>query len=147
MQKFNWDIHGDVYSEWFKLRDAVRPMDEIVSPTGLVATYDNKPVCIGFLCKTDSRVALITNLISDPNADKDIRKKCLEQLVEELSSVAESEGFLILGAASPVPSVCDMYERLGFIKTHEKINNYGRIYALDTSGDYDCQRSIERASS
>lgn len=132
VEPFNWDQHRMVYDKWFLLRKATRPMDEIVSPHGIVICWNGHPVCIGFLCKTDSRVALLTNFISDPVADDDIRSECLDTLIGELSDHANHGGFLILGTSSSVPALINRFEKLGFNRSHENVTNFWRSYGLDS---------------
>lgn len=127
VKNFSWDDHGETYERWFKERQAEMPMREIMSPTGIVV-YDNDiPVCMGFLCKTDSNASIMTNFISNINVDYKTRSECLDLMIDTLAAISEKEGFLILAAASPVRSICARLEKHGLFKTHENVTNYMKI--------------------
>lgn len=130
IQEFSFEHHGDVYHRWFAMRKAEKPIDEIVSPTGLVCCWRNIPIAIGFLCKTDSRMAMITNIISEPNCLSHVRNDCVNELIKALVEVADDEGFLFLSSATSLPSMIERFEKLGFTKTHSDLINFGRSYGM-----------------
>jgi len=135
IENFSWARHGDHYDRWFSDRKADKPIDAVVSPTGLVAYWRDLPIAIGFLCKTDSRIAMITNIISEPHALSHIRSMCIDALIEALSNKAVSEGFIFVSSASSIPAMIERYEKLGFIITHENLINVGRSYVDSISNN------------
>ena len=135
IETFTWARHGDHYDRWFSERKAEKPIDAVVSPTGLVAYWRDLPIAIGFLCKTDSRIAMITNLISEPHALSHIRSRCIDAVIEALSDTAAREGFLFVTTASVIPSIIKRLEKLGFTRTHENLINLGRSYVDSISNN------------
>lgn len=123
---FNWEDHEKYYDLWFEQRKAEKPPRDLVSPTGIVVSFMDTPVCMGFMCKTDSKMALMTNFISDPNSPKEIRSICLDLLIDHLMDLARSEDFKFITAATVLPVIVERFEKHDFKSTHENLFNLGR---------------------
>lgn len=116
----------DLLLSWWKKRNFTAPPKEWLSPLGLMVFVGNKPVCAGFLFKTDSNVCSIGNLVSDPSVPGIFRDKALDYLLVRLQTIAKDSGFTVVCAATNLERLVQRYKRLGFMVTDEGITQLGR---------------------
>lgn len=81
-------------------------------------------ICAGFLYRTDSTLAVVGNLVSDPDSDRETRSQALDLLIEMLYSRARFEGFKRVTAASNLNSVKKRLVSLGFTPGDEKVDHF-----------------------
>jgi poly-gamma-glutamate capsule biosynthesis protein CapA/YwtB (metallophosphatase superfamily) len=62
-------------------------------------------VCAGFLYKTDSSICFIDGYISNPKTEKEIRKKALDLVTEEIFKAGKEMGFKTCIAYTENPAV------------------------------------------
>jgi len=124
---FEGKYHIPLLEGWFADHGQEVPPWDLMPPTGLVIIYDGKPVCAGFLTKTDANLAIHTNYVSDKYSAKALRSMCLDHLCECLDKIAASEGFKMICASTAHPSMAKRYEAMGYVTTHEKFINLGRF--------------------
>lgn len=84
----------------------------------------------GFLFKTDAKVAMVGNLVTNPEADADIRHKALNQIINVLGKVALDEGFRLLTCATNIDKLGHRFEDLGFEKTDVNVSHFRRDLCL-----------------
>ena len=114
-------------THWWNLRQYTPPPKEWLSPLGLMVFVGNKPICAGFLFKTDGAVCSIGNLVSDPKAPGIFRDKALDYLLTRLQTIAKASGFSVVCAATNLERLVQRYKRLGFFSTDEGVTQLGRI--------------------
>ena len=120
--------HYELIANWWTKRDRPVPSPDMMAPTGRIIYMENKPICAGFLFKTDSKIAIINHMVSDPNQlDKNLRDEALNLLISHLIHEAYICGFKIVSASSNLDRLNKRYEKLGFIKTDSDEVHYGRI--------------------
>lgn len=105
--------------EWYRKRGIVFDTS-FLPPFGLIADG----ICAGFLYRTDSPVAVVGNLVSDPDGDRETRSQALDLLIEMLYSRARFEGFKRVTAASNLNSVKKRLVSLGFTPGDEKVDHF-----------------------
>lgn len=107
-----FDAHYDlpVIQHWCWKRGVPQLEAKFLPEIGLICPG----LCAGFLFKTDSKVAMIGNLISNPQAKKESRSLALDLLIEMLYNRGRLEGFDRITVAANLPHVKDRYLRLGF---------------------------------
>jgi hypothetical protein len=94
-----WDGHGVEHTP-----------DNLLPAFGLVVPG----VCAGFLYQTDSDLALIEGLISNPETSAQIRDEALDDLVTALCVQARTLGYQAISGFTQVPRVASRAQRHGF---------------------------------
>ncbi len=84
-------------------------------------------VCAGFLYQTDSNIAWLEFIISNPDITKENRSKALDILIDKLSETARGLGFTTIFTSSNHPSLINKYENNGFTKADFNMTNLMRI--------------------
>lgn len=82
--------------------------DGWLPPTGLIV----RGIIAAFLYMTDSKIAIIENVISNPAASKQDRKRCLLQVARELEVIAIDRGFRYLTGSTCNRSIEDTAKQL-----------------------------------
>ena len=129
-------MHVRVYDEkenyyllasWWVRRGNPVPERELMAPTGRIVYYNDKPICAGFLFKTDAKIAVISHVVSNPDPmDKNVRGEALDLLIAHLIKEAHLGGFKMVSASSNLDRLNKRYEKLGFVKTDSGEVHYGR---------------------
>lgn len=84
-------------------------------PTAALASWDGKPVCMGWLYLTDSDFAIMEWIISDPKEKrKDVRAQCLDAIVLELLERARAAGRPLITTNIKHPKLLERLKKLGF---------------------------------
>lgn len=115
---------------WFLERNFPNPSRDLLPETGVIASDNDMPLACGFLFKTDSGVASISHLVTNPSAKKDLRQKALNHLISVLSNVAKENGFKIVTIATNIDKLGKRIEDLGFIKTDKNVEHFRRDLCL-----------------
>lgn len=79
-----------------------------------------------FLYKTDSRVASIGQLVSNPKADKKIRYTTMNLIVEMLFQKAKLDGYKVVSCATNLDKLKERFCKLGFELTDKNIDMFAR---------------------
>lgn len=117
----------DMICSWAKMRNFAVPRYEHLPPTGYVISWQGRAVAAAFIVKTDARMAIISNMISNPDIDKFVRQDAIEVLIRFCSDRAKKEGFIIAVISSHIPYMKNKFEKNGFVKTEDNVSIYGRI--------------------
>jgi len=115
--------HYTSLSTWWKAHDWPVMPPESLSQYGLVIPG----VAAGFLYKTDSNIAWLEFLISNPEVNKEARSKGLDAIIEGLSAEAKRLGFKTVFTSSYHPGLIKRYEKHQFVKTDENVTQLVRI--------------------
>ena len=92
---YDESIHYDEIRSWFIERE-LRPFSkDMISKSGLI----NEHIC-GFLYTTNSSMAWIDCIISNPKSTHIQRKESLEGLIPRLSAMAKIDGVKVIIAAA-----------------------------------------------
>ena len=111
--------------EWAHARKFVLPKEEHLPPTGRLVVSNGKGYCVGFLCKTDSKMAVICAMISNPAADKEDRQAAVNFLMRYFADLAKKEGFTMVAISSSIPSFKKRIAESGFHKAEENVTIFG----------------------
>ena len=130
LKAFDRAEHGEILERWFADWGQKHPPWDLVPPTGVIVYFNGAPVCCGFLCKTDTKLAIITNYISDKFCDKKIRRECLNSLTVKLDDLAVQLGFRMICASTAMKSMAERFKNMGYETTHENFINLGRFVCL-----------------
>lgn len=107
----------DMLFQWWKWWRWQAPPRECLPNEGLggIMVYkDSIPVCAGFLYFTNSKMAWLEFIVSNPEyRDKD-RKEALQLLIHELTGIAQRKGYKAVFASVKNKSLINHYEACGY---------------------------------
>lgn len=83
-------------------------------------------ICAGFLYRTDSKLALIEYIISDPSSSKKDRKEAVRLVIEDLTDKATDLGYIAIYTSTTSPSLINHYKNVGFKVTDTNITSLVR---------------------
>ena len=131
-----------IIESWFRSRKIAPPSYQELSETGWIA--DNRVA--GWLLCTNSSVAIIEHLISNPDTVPSLRQESIQKLTGFMIDFALMLGYTHIVAASKHPSVDRVAKQFGFKKTDlsfyvltesELDENISSSYLLDNAADMD----------
>lgn len=105
------------------------PMPLKALPTlGRVVLHNERPVCMGWIYRTDSVVALLEWVVADPEfREKPARSEALDLLVETLITEAALHERNILFCSLESQAMIARCERFGFKRTDRNMTNMVRL--------------------
>jgi hypothetical protein len=130
----NFHIHRfqppnyELICKWWKKRNFTPPQFEHIPPTGFIVSFGPLQICAGFLCKTDSNVAVVCHLVSNPECDKDMRQSSIDFLIKFMCEKAKEENFTMVMFSTNIEKLGRRVEKTGFIKCDSNVNVYGRLF-------------------
>lgn len=91
------------------------PVPEVfLSETGIIITYNDEPVCAGFVYTTDSKVSWGEHYILNKKAPRVARKECITVLISEMCKTAKDMGFLVMMSSVSNESLINKLTASGF---------------------------------
>lgn len=111
-----WAGHG-----WEPVPEAVLP------PTGYVVEFVNKPIVAGWLYRTDSAIAWLEWVISDPTSTPGPRNKATDRLISTASEAAKALGHTVIFSSLTHPRLIQRYENHGFKVTETQMTNLIKV--------------------
>jgi len=111
----------DTLVEWWKFWRFCPPTQEVLPDNGLsgivVTDDDDKPICAGFIYYTNSPIAWIEFIVSNPEVkDKKIRHESLVFLINELSGIAFLNNRKVIYSSLKNENLMNKYVECGFQK-------------------------------
>jgi hypothetical protein len=95
---------------------------------GFMVEKNNKPIVAGFLYTTNSKVAWVEWVVSDPTYRESDRKEALELLIKGIENVAKNSGFQV---------ILSIGRSRGLIEVHKKLG-----YTIDKDPSYEISKKI-----
>lgn len=112
---FDEKKHFDLLRIWWHERKFPQIPVHLLPQTGLVVESDDGvPICAGFMFRTDSPVAIINHLVSDPTYEREARSMAVDLLIMDLVGIAKSMGYLMVTGATNLSRLTERYQKLGF---------------------------------
>lgn len=111
---------------WSQYKDwETSPVPEtVLPPYGCVVEVDNKIVSAGFLYETKGHgCSWMEWVVADPKANKELRDKSLDLLIDTINSHAKNEGYQFVFTCVMHPKLMERYERHGFMKGDSNMTN------------------------
>lgn len=102
-------------NEWMNLRN----IESRITPSTLGIIEPG--IAAAFLYITDSNLALIDHMVSNPNSDPKARDQALDAIVSELVTIAQNLGFDIVYGITNNEAVIDRGIGHGFIRLDSSI--------------------------
>jgi len=117
------ESHYDLINSWLKDHkwDSL-PLD-LIPKNGIVVHKDNKPLCTGFLYKTDSSFCFIEFIVYDPKEDINECSFAIDELLKALHYRAKSEGFKYIMASTNNLPLVNKYKEQGFETSSNHVTN------------------------
>jgi len=129
IERFSPEAHYGIISEWWEAHKwPVIPLPALPQ-IGMVVIHD-KPVCAGWLYKTDSTIGWMEWLISDRRAEKSVRGEAIDLLIDSLLERAKQEGMGIVFTSIRVPKLIKRLEHHGFSISDANMTNMTRTIWL-----------------
>jgi len=112
----------EILSSWWRGWSWPLVPKECLPQTG----YIIDDLCAGFLYKTDSSIAWMEWIISNPKADKFVRGEALDVLIVSLIEKAKEQGFSSIFTSSNKLSFKDRLIKHKFIETDKDVSQFIR---------------------
>lgn len=111
--KFNYEEHAGIVAKWPEKHFFPLPPREFLPEIGFVV----ENAACGFLYTTNSQLAWVEWIFSNPEKPKEVRTESLDVLFKLLEITARELGFKVLFSASGFDAYSQVLERNGFSKT------------------------------
>lgn len=112
----NIDLDTDfkVLCNW--LTDHNKPLisKDLYPPTGFMIQDEKMDLVAGFLYKTDSKLCVVENFISNPIIAKDQRREAITLLFKTIIQKAQNDGFKIMFTSAILDSLIKQLNDLDF---------------------------------
>lgn len=100
--------------EWFRF--SAVPQD-FLPKTGLMVSLDSVDIVAGFVYQTNSKVAWIEFITSNPNVkDKKVRKEAIQHIITMLTLYAKRFGAKYIYTSLKHQSLINHFDECGFVK-------------------------------
>jgi hypothetical protein len=110
VKRYNPFMHFEMLEAWLPAFNIPVPKPDSLPEFGLIVD----DIAIAFLVRTDSAVAYIDHVITDPRSEKLKRDRALKTLFLELETQAKREGFSVVTTLVNLPSHIERVKRLGY---------------------------------
>ncbi len=121
------ELDFPILKSWWEKRDFPPPNPRFLPPIGKLVLSGEKPICGGFLFRSDAGAAIIGHLVSNPHAPGAIRNAGLDALIESLTQEGRKQGFEMICCSTNLPRLMERFERHGLTKTDDGVANFGRV--------------------
>lgn len=101
-------------SSWYLGHGQGCPPAQALPRTGLIAEKDGSPVACVFIYRTDSTIALVECLITNPHSVKLDRREAFLRLWEEVKLEVKRSGHRLLMAMPTHPNIAKFLKERGF---------------------------------
>ena len=93
LQKSDWSTIQQWWSNWPEWEAPPRDFLPDDGSSGLIIEKDNKPIVAGFIYLTNSKVALLEWVISDPKYRSEDRHDAINLLIEKSEKLIKDIGY------------------------------------------------------
>jgi hypothetical protein len=110
--------HGMICNWWVGHGWPVLPLSSL--PTnGIIVEKNGVPLVCGFVYQTDSDLALIEWIVSDPKSSPVDRVRALDELIDSLSELAKAGGARLALTFVRNERLIERYQNRGFVVTEQ----------------------------
>ena len=127
LQESDWETMCSWW-KWWKWPNMTKDLLPMNGCGGLMVYKGEIPIAIGFLYLSNSKVAWLDWIVSNPEYRESDRKESIELLIKSLEEVAVIQGFSI---------VISITRNKGLIETHKKLG-----YSVDETPSYELSKKI-----
>lgn len=115
--------------KWWRWPEVSKELLPLNGLGGLMVYKDNTPIAAGFLYLSNSKVAWLDWIVSNPEYRDTDRKEALEFLINSLEDVAKMQDYSI---------IISIARNKSLIQTHKKLG-----YTVDESPSYEISKKIK----
>lgn len=109
--------YSNTLLKWWKDWGWDAPPEDFLPSSGLMVEVEDRPVCAGFFYTTNSKVAWVEWVISDPEyREEPSRHECLDLLIGTLTQTVSSLGYKYIYALIKNKSLKEVYGKFGYIE-------------------------------
>ena len=128
LQESDWDTLKSWWKwwRWPEVSKEVLPMNGV---GGLMVYKDNTPIATGFLYLSNSKVAWLDWVISNPKYKEKDRKESIELLISSLEDVARQQDYSVIISITRSKPLIDTHKKLG--------------YTIDSKPSYEISKKIK----
>lgn len=126
-REFNRSTDFNLLEKWMARRGMPVSDMSFLPPTGVVVSYYDQPVCVGFMIRCDNGMAINTDFVSDPDVPKDCRNAAVEHLRQTLYKEAMKNGLKMVTAFTSIPKHVEGLKAKGFVEIDKNLVQLGRI--------------------
>ena len=94
---------------------------------GFLAKVEGQPVAIGFLLQTDTPVASISSVCTDPDIAGWKRDMGLIALIKAIEQCAIAKGFSAISSFTSNEGLSKRYDRMGYSRIDHNANAFARV--------------------
>lgn len=113
----------DVISAWWKARNWPVIPPRSLPKLGLIASFEDQPICAGFIYETDSNFCLFEWIISNPEASSYVRGLCLDALFQDAEFLGKELGFHHMITMTSHEKLIERAKKFGFKVTDEHVTH------------------------
>ena len=124
----DWETLCSWWEQWPKWVPVPKHMLPENGTGGFMVEKNKKPIVAGFLYTTNSKVAWVEWVVSDPTYRDSDRKEALELLIKGIENVAKNSGFQV---------ILSIGRSRGLIEVHKKLG-----YTIDKDPSYEISKKI-----
>jgi len=106
---FDPERHGAMIQAWAGERGLAVPLDHL--PRGGRIVED---LAVGFMYRTDSKVAILEGLVANPEASAQYRDVAIDRIIGALFDMVRADGYDLVWAWTAHPAVVERCLKLGF---------------------------------
>lgn len=115
-RSFDLSTDYDIISGWWGQHGSFAPKPEHLSPTGIMVSVDEDPVCAGFLYNTDSKICVFEFVVSNPKSPKKDRNAALEHLIDMIKLIAKDRGYSLIYTSINIQAYIKKLTNAGFLE-------------------------------
>lgn len=127
LEESDWENMSSWW-KWWRWPEVSKDTLPLNGCGGLMVYKDETPIVAGFLYLSNSKVAWLDWIVSNPNYRQQDRKQALETLISSLEEVARQQGYSI---------IISIARNKHLIETHKKLG-----YSVDETPSYEISKKI-----
>lgn len=107
----------NMFTEWWKFFRFPAPPTDILPNNGMggiVVQKGDVDICAGFLYLTNSKIAWIEYIVSNPDYRKEDRKEAIRHLISELCLIGKEQGYRIFYTSVANENLINRFKEVGF---------------------------------
>jgi len=110
--------------KWWEAHDWVPPIPQMLSPTGILVSENDFPICGGWYIQTNSQTALAEWIVKNPDAKKKQCDNGLRLLYDTIEELARTDGFKLIITFLNHPKFEEFLLTKEYIKGDDSLNTY-----------------------
>lgn len=130
-RKFDVDKDFEMMQEWCAGNKFPKITRGLVSENGIVITYQDNPIALGFLISTDVDLALIEFIVANPTiTDSGVREVAIKAVIKSLEAMAFERGYSGVYSTMTNRNLMVKFRELGY-ESEERMTNFYKYFTED----------------